>query len=286
MIVQACLNGGHPPSYHPAIPVTIRAMLEDGRKVIAAGASEIHLHVRGEDGLESLAPKYVDATITALKTALPGTLIGISTGAWIEKDDDRLLGYVDRWSALPDYASVNLSERNAPALMEKLHRLGVGIEAGLAQKDDAERLLKLGLDRLALRRLVEIDEQNVDRAQGVADEILSVLRSARFAKPILLHGADASAWPLLRRALASGFSTRIGLEDAKILPDGSVAASNTELVAATVRILQETGSGAASPWREKFSDPFLGGDMKFLIKEITPRLWKDLERLFGEKGAC
>jgi uncharacterized protein (DUF849 family) len=110
MIVQACLNGGHPPSYHPAIPVTIRAMLEDGRKVIAAGASEIHLHVRGEDGLESLAPKYVDATITALKTALPGTLIGISTGAWIEKDDDRLLGYVDRWSALPDYASVNLSE--------------------------------------------------------------------------------------------------------------------------------------------------------------------------------
>jgi uncharacterized protein (DUF849 family) len=258
MIVQACLNGGHPPSYHPAIPVTIRAMLDDGRKVIVAGASEIHLHVRGEDGLESLAPKYVDATITALKTALPGTLIGISTGAWIEKDDDRLLGYVDRWSALPDYASVNLSERNAPALMEKLHRLGVGIEAGLAQKDDAERLLKLGLDRLALRLLVEIDEQNVDRAQGVADEILSVLRSARFAKPILLHGADASAWSLLRRALASGFSTRIGLEDVKILPDGSVAASNAELVAAAVRILQETGSAAASLWRDKSSDPFSG----------------------------
>jgi uncharacterized protein (DUF849 family) len=131
--------------------------------------------------------------------------------------------------------------------MEKLHRLGVGIEAGLAQKEDAERLLKLGLDRLALRRLVEIDEQNVDRAQVVADEILSVLRSARFAKPILLHGADASAWPLLRRALASGFSTRIGLEDVKILPDGSVAASNAKLVAAAVRILQETGfSGSAS----------------------------------------
>src|SRR5260370_25157743 len=26
--------------------------------------------------------------------------------------------------------------------------------------------------------------------------------------------------------------------------------------------------------------------MKFLIKEMTPQLWKDLERLFGEKGAC
>ncbi len=43
------------------------------------------------------------------------------------------------------------------------------------------------------------------------------------------------------------FSTRIGLEDVKILPDGSVAASNAELVAAAVRILQESGfSGSAS----------------------------------------
>jgi GNAT superfamily N-acetyltransferase len=26
--------------------------------------------------------------------------------------------------------------------------------------------------------------------------------------------------------------------------------------------------------------------MKILIKEMSPRLWEDLERLFGEKGAC
>jgi uncharacterized protein (DUF849 family) len=243
MIIQACLNGGLPPSYHPAIPVTIPALVEDGRKVITAGACELHLHVRGEDGLESLAPNNVDATITALKTALPGTLIGISTGAWIEKADDRSLGYMGQWSVLPDYASVNLSERNAPAVIERLHRLGIGIEAGLAHRDDAERLLKLGLDRLALRILVEVGEQDVDHAHVVADEILAALRSAPFAKPILLHGADASAWPLLRRAMESGFSTRIGLEDVKILPDGSVAASNPDLVAAAVRI----AAGFSSP---------------------------------------
>ena len=246
MVVQACLNGGHAPSYHPAIPVTIQALVEDGLKVIAAGANELHLHVRGEGGLESLAPKNVDATLAALKKALPGTLIGISTGAWIEKDDDRLLGYAGQWSVLPDYASVNLSERNAPAVIERLHRLGIGIEAGLAHRDDAERLMKLGLDRLALRILVEIGEQDVDHAHVVAHEILAVLRSSPFAKPILLHGADASAWPLLRRAVESGFSTRIGLEDVKVLPDGSAAASNTDLVAAAVRIVAGF-SGPASP---------------------------------------
>jgi uncharacterized protein (DUF849 family) len=242
MIVQACLNGGHPSSYHPALPTTIPALVADGRKVVSVGASELHLHVRGEGGVESLAPDAVDATIKALRTALPGTLIGISTGAWIEKDDDRVLGYISRWRVPPDYASVNLSENNAPAVIETLHRRGIGTEAGLAEKKDAERLVKLGLDRLSLRFLVEIGDQDIDRAHAAADEIMGVLRSAPFPRPILLHGDDASAWPLAKRAIESGFSTRIGLEDVKVLPDGSVAASNSELVAAAVRILKETGS--------------------------------------------
>ncbi|HEX6565025.1 MAG TPA: 3-keto-5-aminohexanoate cleavage protein, partial [Chthoniobacterales bacterium] len=117
----------------------------------------------------------------------------------------------------------------------------IGLEAGIADKTDAERLVRLGLDRLSLRILVEVGEHDVDRAHAVTDEIMGVLRSAPFPRPVLLHGDDASAWALLRRALESGFSTRIGFEDVKVLPDGSVAASNSELVAAAVQILKETG---------------------------------------------
>ena len=213
MVVQACLNGNHPPRYYPHLPVTIQALVDDGRQVVAAGANELHIHIRDEKGCESLHPDRVDATTRALKAQLPGTLIGISTGAWIEKNDDQLLSYIDRWNVLPDYASVNLKEKNGPALIERLHRLGVAVEAGLARPDDAERLLVLGLERFALRILVEVSEQEPDRAQAVADEILSVLRDSDAQKPILLHGTAASAWPLLRRAVESGFSTRIGPED-------------------------------------------------------------------------
>jgi uncharacterized protein (DUF849 family) len=246
MIVQACLNGGKRSSDHSAVPTTIQALVADGLKVLSAGASELHLHVRGENGAESLAPDDVDATMKALREALPGTLIGISTGAWIEKDDDRTLAYVGRWTIPPDYASVNLHEKNAPALIETLHRRGIGIEAGVADKEDAERLLRLGLDRLSLRILVEVSEQDIDRAHAEADEIIGVLRSAPFPRPILLHGDDASAWPLLRRAVASGLSTRIGFEDVKVLPDGSVAGSNSELVAAAIRMLQQIGFSGRS----------------------------------------
>jgi uncharacterized protein (DUF849 family) len=242
MIVQACLNGAHPPNYHPHLPVTIQAIVEDGRKVVAAGANELHVHVRDQTGLESLHPDCVDATMIDLKTQLPGTLIGISTGEWIEKDDDRLLTYVGRWRALPDYASVNLSEKNAPALIERLHRVGIGIEAGLAEASDAERLLALGLERLALRILVEVSEQDLPHALAMTDEILSVLRRSSARKPILMHGANASAWPLLQRAIKSGFSSRIGLEDVSILPDGSTAKSNADLVAAALRLARSSAT--------------------------------------------
>jgi uncharacterized protein (DUF849 family) len=241
MIVQACLNGGKRSSDHPAVPTTIQALVADGLEVLRVGASELHLHVRSASGVESLAPEDVDATIKALREAVPGTLIGISTGAWIEKDDDRTLAYISGWSILPDYASVNLREKNAPAVIEMLHRRGIGVEAGIASKTDAQRLVRLGLDRLSLRILVEVGEHDIDRAHAVTDEILGALRSAPFPRPILLHGDDASAWPLLRRALESGFSTRIGFEDVKVLPNGSAAASNSEIVAAAVQILKETG---------------------------------------------
>jgi uncharacterized protein (DUF849 family) len=236
MIVQACLNGHHPPDYHPGLPVTIQALVDDARQATIAGASELHIHIRDQNGLESLQPDRVDATMRALKARLPGTLIGISTGTWIEKDDDRLLRYVTEWRALPDFASVNLNEKNAPALMERLHRSGIAIEAGLAQPNDAERLLELGLDRLALRLLVEVDEQDPPRAQAIAEAILVVLKHLDNPKPILLHGTNASAWPLLWRAIEMGFSARIGLEDVSILPDGSPVKSNAELVTAAIRL--------------------------------------------------
>jgi uncharacterized protein (DUF849 family) len=236
MIVQACLNGARARDYHPRLPVSIEALLADGWAAVKAGAAELHLHVRGPDGTESLAPEQVEATITALRARVPGTLIGISTGSWIEGDDDRRLAMIDRWRELPDHASVNLNEPGAPAVIERLHRRGVGVEAGLGSVADAERLVRLGLGRLCLRLLIEIEEQTLDEAMSVADGILSVLARAELKKPILLHGFDDTVWPFVERAVREGLSTRVGLEDGSALPDGSVALSNAELVRAAVQI--------------------------------------------------
>jgi uncharacterized protein (DUF849 family) len=236
MIVQACLNGARPQGFHPRLPVTPEALAADALACVAAGAAELHLHPRGPDGRESLLPGAMNATIARLRATLPGTLVGVSTGVWIEGEMDRTLDCISAWGELPDYASVNLSEPGASAVMERLMRRGIGVEAGLASVADAERLLRLGLGPCCLRVLIEVSEQPVPAALAVAAGIEAVLSRARLRRPVLLHGYDVTVWRFVRRAADCRLSTRVGLEDGAYLPDGTLAPDNAALVAAAVRL--------------------------------------------------
>ncbi|MBV9735683.1 MAG: 3-keto-5-aminohexanoate cleavage protein [Acidisphaera sp.] len=236
MIVQACLNGDRPSGYHPRLPVSPEAIVADAMAAVAAGAAELHIHGRDSDGRETLAPEVVDPLVATLRARLPGTLLGLSTGAWIEQDEDRRLACIGAWRQCPDHVSVNLAEAGAPAVIERLWRRGIGVEAGLTTIADAERLARLGLGGRALRVLIEIAEPEPPAALALAGEIEVVLARAGLARPILLHGQEATVWPLVRRAAERRFSTRVGLEDGKALPDGAEAPDNAALVAAALRI--------------------------------------------------
>ncbi|MFD2250901.1 uncharacterized protein (DUF849 family) [Pseudochelatococcus lubricantis] len=241
MIVQACLNGARPDGFHPRLPLTPEAMAGDGASCVAAGAAELHIHPRGTDGCESLAA--VDATVHAVRRACPGTLIGVSTGAWIENSAARTRAAIADWQALPDHASVNLSEPDAPAVMDLLRRRGIGIEAGLASVADAERFVNLAGHGQVFRILIEIGEQEPDAAWEVTDGIARVLGRAEASRPVLLHGFDAMVWPFVALARQRRWSTRVGLEDGQHLPDGTTAAGNAALVAAAVAIFRAEPAG-------------------------------------------
>ncbi|MDP2122071.1 MAG: 3-keto-5-aminohexanoate cleavage protein [Hoeflea sp.] len=232
MIVQACLNGARPAEFHPQLPLTPEAMAADAIGCVTAGAAELHIHPRGEDQRESLAA--VDATVAAVRTACPGTLIGVSTGAWIENDVQETRYCIAAWSVLPDYASVNLSEPDAPEVMALLRSIGVGIEAGIATVADAERFVGLADHEKVLRILIEIEDQEWTAAFAIADGIASVLAGAGVTRSILLHGFDATVWDFVKLARTRNWSTRIGLEDCRHMPDGRMAAGNAALVGEAV----------------------------------------------------
>ncbi|RUW25669.1 3-keto-5-aminohexanoate cleavage protein, partial [Mesorhizobium sp. M1A.F.Ca.IN.020.06.1.1] len=117
-----------------------------------------------------------------------------------------------------------------------LHDRGVGIEAGLASIGDALRLASLDHGRRVLRVLIEISEQTLEEAFAFADGIEKLLQREGIHRSILLHGENATVWPFVERAAARKFSTRVGLEDGKELPDGTVADGNAALVKTAVRI--------------------------------------------------
>jgi uncharacterized protein (DUF849 family) len=188
--------------------------------------------VRGPDGRESLAAPDVARAVNAVRSACRGTPAGISTGAWIEPDPDRRLALVRRWHVLPDYASVNFNEPGAVEIAEELLELGVGVEAGLTGVAAAEALLRSGLEDRCLRVMLEPQEPEPAAALENVAAIERVLGDEESQAPRLLHGVDATAWPLLREAARRGYDARIGLEDTLRLPDGELARDNIVLIRA------------------------------------------------------
>jgi uncharacterized protein (DUF849 family) len=236
-MLQACLNGQRPRDDHPAVPLTADELAADARGAIAAGAAELHVHPRAPGGRDTVEPGAAGATVRAIRAACPGVPLGLTTGLWTtDGDAERRHAWVEAWQELPDYASVNLAEPGSAELCALLARRGVGVEAGVWNIADARLLLERGLS--PLRVLVETSDGGADDPVAAAAEIDELLVRGGVTAPQLHHGAGADAWTVLDAALARGRDVRIGLEDTTLMPDGSRAHDNAELVAEAARRLR------------------------------------------------
>ena len=238
MLLQAALNGDLTRAGHPALPLSAEELERDAAACVAAGAGAMHLHPRDAEGRERLDAELVDAVVAGVRRAC-GVPVGVSTGAWIEPDLERRLELVAAWSA-PDYASVNLSEPGAEAVMEALLARGVGIEAGVWTVEDAERLAASGLGDRVTRILIEPVEAGAADAVELVDGIHTALDGLGLIAPRLQHGDGEATWVLLADAVRRGLDTRIGLEDTQRGPGGEPVTGNEALVSAA----RALGAGA------------------------------------------
>ncbi|WP_405676279.1 3-keto-5-aminohexanoate cleavage protein [Streptomyces sp. NBC_01511] len=232
-ILQVCPNGARTRADHPHLPVSPAELAVAARDAVAAGAQDIHLHPKDRDGTDTLAAPHVAAALTAVRAAVPGIPVGVTTGAWATPDPERRAALVRAWTVLPDHASVNWHEDGADLVADALLDRGVGVEAGLYSGTDAvRRFLAWPSAHRVLRLLAEVTDADPHTAPATATALLAELRSADTAAlPVLLHGEDGSAWPVLRLAVAEGLSVRIGLEDVLHLPDGTpVSDNNAQLI--------------------------------------------------------
>lgn len=227
----ACLNGGVTRDQHPKVPLTPTELADDARRCREAGAAAVHVHPRDSHGSESLAAADVAAVVDAIRDVCPGLPIGVTTGAWIIDGPDERRREIEKWTTLPDFASVNVHEDGAEDIATILHERGVRVEAGVWTPHAAVAYASWSTP--CVRVLVECMAPETPRALADGARMLALL--PHDGRPVLLHAEGPAVWPVLRQAVARDVDARIGLEDTLVLSDGSTAIDNVSLVGEAVR---------------------------------------------------
>ncbi|HEU4998940.1 MAG TPA: 3-keto-5-aminohexanoate cleavage protein [Lapillicoccus sp.] len=231
-MLQVCLNGSRRP--HERVPTTVSEIAESAAEAVAAGAESVHVHPRGDLGRETLDPDLVALTVDAVRRAVPGIPVGVTTHERIVPDGMRRLALVSRWphpeDGGPDFASVNWHEAGAYDLATTLRTRRIEVEAGLWSPGAAADFIGRRWLWRVLRVLVEAVPGHTPGGYGTwaVERILSALGNQ--PAPILVHGEDRWAWPVLRWAQREGFDTRIGLEDTLFDEAGLRSRGNGALV--------------------------------------------------------
>jgi uncharacterized protein (DUF849 family) len=242
MLIQACLNGGTTRAEHPAVPLTPAELAAEALAAKLAGAQALHLHPRDETGGQTLAPEDVLAAVAAVRAAT-GLPVGVTTGIWtVDGDVARRLGLVERWSGpdRPDYASINVNEPGTDDLADLLTALGIEIEAGVWTAQDARLLAASTFGHRAIRVLIEPVDRVPAMAVATAAQAAAELARNGIAARQVHHGYGLATWDVISAAVAMGQDVRAGLEDSTVLPDGTVATGNGELVAAAARLVRRS----------------------------------------------
>jgi uncharacterized protein (DUF849 family) len=224
------LNGARTRAEHPATPQSPSELAADALAVREAGAFAVHVHPRDAHGVQTLEADACDATVAAIRAAAPGLPVGLSTSEAIDPDPFARAAAVTRWRQRPDFISVNVSESGWAGIVRAASRTGIGVEAGLATPADAVEFARSPFTHQVIRVLVEVDG-GVEDARAIAQLIPDGL-------PQLWHGYSERTWEIMAAGAAAGFDVRIGLEDVLLLPEGHVAADNTQLVNAAVQLIR------------------------------------------------
>lgn len=242
MLIQACLNGATTRAEHPAVPLTPAELGADARASAAAGAESVHVHPRDLSGVQTLTPGRVLEAVAAVRAAT-GLPVGVTTGIWtVSGDVDLRLSLVAGWTGpdKPDFASINVNEPGIDDLAGLLiDALGIEVEAGVWTVGDVDLLARSTLATRAFQVLMEPTSRTSAEAVAVASAASAQLHARGITVPQVHHGYELATWDVIRWAAGAGFGIRVGLEDTTVLPDGSAAAGNGDLVTAAMRLAAE-----------------------------------------------
>ena len=233
--LQVALNGDR---VHAAAPRSPAAIAVAASAAVRAGAHSVHVHPFDDTDRETLAGGTCADVLRSIRQICPDAPVSLTTSATIVPDPKERLRIIAAWDDLPDFVTANQGEAGIVDLCELLLGRGVQIEAGLLTVDDAWAFVRSGLANRCRRVLIEPLELDPAVAINNAARMEAIVVAAGIALDQVHHGYGVACWAVNRRALVRGHGIRTGLEDVTVLPDGSSARDNTDLVRAAAALIR------------------------------------------------
>jgi uncharacterized protein (DUF849 family) len=253
----------------PAIPYIPEEYAAEARRIVEEGGVHIHIHARRPDG----TPSYEVEDFLAIRDAIraevgDAAIINFSTGT-VGVPVAKRIAYLE--AGRPEVAALNMGSMNYAKysrsrrdfvfkfvfanpfeeiveLLEAMRRLDIKPEHecfDVGHVGSLAPLLDMGLLEAPL---------HADFVMGVVGGVPASARNLAVMAdnmPAGRHhwgviGIGREQWMLVAAALTLGGSIRVGLEDNFYLPDGEMARSNGELIAAARRLTEQLGRRAAT----------------------------------------
>jgi uncharacterized protein (DUF849 family) len=225
----------------PALPVTLDELVSTAKACQAAGASVVHVHVRGDDAEPTLDLGRVTAAIEAVREATD-CIVQVSTGGAVADPESARLGVLD---AGPDAASLTCGTVNfgTDVFMNRwefVERLYLEMR----EREIVPEFELFDLGHVAtMTRLLDRHgppyggHPHADLVMGVPGGMPGTVQALVACVAALPAGATWSAtgvgrWtlPVLYAALAAGGHLRVGMEDTLTFAPGRPVRDNAELV--------------------------------------------------------
>ena len=243
VIITVAITGALPRKKdNPAVPVTPDEQIESTHEAFEAGASLVHIHVRGPDESPSSEPALYGRVQEGVRKHCPGMIVQFSTGGRGREQSARgaMLHLKPDMASLAT-GSVNFPTtiyENPPDFVEGLAKtmLEKGIKPeievfDLAMLYNAANLVKKGLLRSPPHVQFVMGIPNAMPARRsifdfLRSEIADVLPGATW----VAAGIGRYQWEINQWCLETGGHCRTGLEDNTRFDQTRLAASNAELV--------------------------------------------------------
>jgi 3-keto-5-aminohexanoate cleavage enzyme len=265
VILSCALTGAVTTKKHcPAIPYTPTEIADEAKRAYDAGAAIVHIHARNDDGSPTWSKDTFQKIMDETRARCP-VLINWSTGG-MGPMQDRVAHLAQRPAvAALNMGSMNYAKWNAEkkqfafnfvftnsfedivAFARAMKEHGVKPEMecfDIGHTNSHKVLADMGL----------LDAPyHFSFIMGVLGGIPATARHLAFQAEQVPAGArwkvigiSRDQWQLAMAALSLGGDVRVGLEDNFYLPDGTMAKSNGDLVAAAVELVKLSGRSVAS----------------------------------------